>query len=81
MMLYKLTRLTLKLYFVLNNKGVSFVVNLFRKFGGNGMMGCRVLHNKSLVSYDTGEDVGLFNGPFTNIRPILVGLGVLFLGM
>ena len=69
---------TLKLDFVLNNKGVIFVVNGLGELGGDGMVSRLVLDDQSLVTLHTLQYGRLLNGPSTNICPFLViGLDVL----
>ena len=42
------------------------------------MVSSRVLKNKTLITLHSLVDLGLFNGPFTNVCPLLlVGGGVL----
>ena len=72
---------TLKLNLVLYNKSLAFVVDLGGKFGGDGMMSSRVLHDKTFVALHASVDSWLLYGPLSNVRPILVALGVLLLGM
>lgn len=38
------------------------------------MMGCRILDYKTLVSFNSLENMGLFHSPFTNVGPVLLGL-------
>lgn len=45
------------------------------------MVGCGVLHNKTLVTVHAFEDMWFFDRPLSNISPILFGLGILFLRM
>ncbi len=42
-------------------------------------MSCRVFHDKTLVTLNAFEYVGFLNGPFANVRPFFVGLGVFLL--
>lgn len=44
-------------------------------------MGCRVLYNKPLITLNAFQDMGFLNGPFANVRPFFVGLGIFFLCM
>lgn len=64
--------LTLKLDFILYNKGVVLVVNGLGKFGGNGVMSSLVLDNKALVTLHAFEDGGLLHRPGANVCPLLV---------
>lgn len=61
--------LTLHLDLVLNNEGLSLVVNLLGEFGRNGVMGSCVLDNETFITLHTLEDVGLLYSPFSNISP------------
>lgn len=45
------------------------------------MVGSDVLDDETLVTLHTLEDSGLLDGPFTNIGPVLLGLGVLLLSV
>lgn len=45
------------------------------------MMSGRVLDNEPLVALNAFEDVRLFDGPGSNVGPVLVGLRVLLFGM
>lgn len=69
---------TLKLDFVLNNKGVILVVNGLGELGGDGMVSRLVLDDQSLVTLHTLQYGRLLNGPSANVCPFLViGLDVL----
>jgi hypothetical protein len=71
----------LKLHLVLYNQSLAFVVNLGGKFGGDGMMGGRVLDDKTFVPVHTRVDCWLLYGPLSDVGPVLVTLGILFLGV
>jgi hypothetical protein len=71
----------LKLHLVLYNQRLAFVVNLGREFGGDGMMGGSVLDDKTFVAIHSRVDSGLLYGPLSDIGPILVAFGILFLGV
>jgi hypothetical protein len=77
-------RLTLELDFILNNEGLSLVVDLLGKLGRDGVMSGGILDDETFVALHTLVDMGLLNSPFTNVSPFLVlVLGVLhvLLGM
>lgn len=44
-------------------------------------MGRNILDDQTLVSLNTLEDRGFLNGPFADVRPVLLGLGVFLLRM
>ena len=44
-------------------------------------MGCWILYDKTLISLDALEDVGLLDSPFAYVCPFFIGLRVFFLGM
>ena len=72
--------LTLKFDLILDNEGLSLVVDLLGEFGRNSMMSCGVLDNKPLVTFHALEDMGFFYSPFSNVCPFLIlvrALGVL----
>lgn len=70
--------LTLKLDLVLNNEGLVLVVNLRGELGRDGMVSSRVLENETLITLHSLVDLGLFDGPFSNICPLLIiGRGIL----
>jgi hypothetical protein len=71
--------LTLRLDLVLNHQGFALVVNLLGELGRDGVVGGSVLDHKTLVAINTLQDSRLFNGPFTNVSPFVVGLGVILL--
>ena len=71
----------MKLHLVLYNQSLAFVVNLGGKFGGDGMMGGRVLDDKTFVAIHARIDSWLLYGPLSDISPVLVTLGILFLGV
>jgi hypothetical protein len=74
----------LELDLVLNNEGLSLVVNFLGELGRDGMMSCGVLDDKTLVAFHALVDMRLLDSPFSNICPFLIflagALGVL-LGM
>jgi len=71
----------LKLNLVLYNQSLASVVNLGREFGGDGMMSGRVLDDKTFVAFHARVDSWLLYGPFSDVGPVLVTLGILFLGV
>jgi hypothetical protein len=73
--------LTLQLHFILHHERLPFVVYRLGKLGRDGMMGSGILDNETLVTDYARHDGSFFDGPFSHIGPILVGLGVFFLGM
>jgi hypothetical protein len=64
---------------VLDHQGLALVVNLLRELGGDGVMGSGVLHDQTLVAIDTLQDSRLFHGPFTNVGPFVLRLGIILL--
>lgn len=74
-------RLTLQLYFILDNQGVVGVVDLVGELSGNGVVSSLVLDHKTLLALHSLEDIRLLNSPLANICPLLIGAGRLFLGM
>jgi hypothetical protein len=64
--------LTLKLDFVLNDKGLSLVLNLLWELGRDRVMSCCVLDNKALIALHSLVDMGLFYSPLSNICPFLI---------
>lgn len=70
----------MRLHFVLNHQGLALVINLLGELGGNGVVSGGVLHDQTLISIDTLEDSGLFDGPFTNVGPFVLGLVILLRG-
>jgi len=75
--------LTLKLDFVLDNKSLALVVNLFGEFGRDSVMGRCVLDNKTLITFHASENSRLLRGPLTNVCPFFLSVGALsiFLSM
>jgi hypothetical protein len=73
--------LTLKLNLVLYNQSLALVVNLGGEFGGDGMMSGRVLDDKTFVTLHARVDSWLLYRPFSDVGPVLVTLGILFLGV
>jgi len=71
----------LKLNLVLYNQSLALVVNLGREFGGDGMMSGSVLDDKTFVALHARVDSWLLYGPFSDVGPVLVTLGILFLGV
>jgi hypothetical protein len=71
----------LKFHLVLYNQSLAFVVNLGGKFGRDGMMGGRVLDDKTFVAFHTRVDSWLLYGPLSDVSPVLVTLGILLLGV
>jgi hypothetical protein len=71
----------LKLHLVLYNQSLAFVVNLGGEFGGDGMMGGRVLDDKTFVAIYARVDSWLLYGPLSDVGPVLVTLRILFLGV
>ena len=65
-------RLTLKLYLILDNKGLALVVNFLRELGRDSVMGGGVLYHKALITFHTLIDMWLFNSPLADICPFLV---------
>lgn len=63
---------TLKLDLVLNNQGLSLVLNLLGEFGRDGMVSSRVLHNEALVALHPLVHMRLFNRPFSNVGPFFL---------
>ena len=72
--------LTLELDLILYDNGLALVVNLLGKFGGDGMMSSGVLDDETFIAFDALEDSGLFYCPLSNVGPVLLTLGVIFLG-
>ena len=74
----------MELDLVLDNEGLSLVVNFLGKLGRDGMMSCGILDDKTLVAFHALVDMRLLDSPFSNICPFLIffggALGVL-LGM
>jgi hypothetical protein len=70
--------LTLELDLVLNNEGVTLVVNGLGELGRDGVVGSRVLDDQALVALHTLQHGRLFNRPSADVGPFLiVGLDVL----
>jgi hypothetical protein len=72
--------LTLKLDFILDNKGLALILNLLWEFGRDSMMSSCVLDNQALVAFHAFEDMRFFDSPLSNICPFLVlvrALGIL----
>lgn len=64
---------------ILDDEGLIRVVDLLWELGRDGVVGSGILENKTLIASNTGEDGGLFDGPFSNVSPVLFTLGVLLL--
>lgn len=64
----------------MDHKSVVLVINDLGKLGRDGVVSCRVFHDKPLVTLHPLVDVRLFDGPFSNIRPLLIA-SVLLLGV
>lgn len=70
----------MKLNFVLNNEGLSLVINLLWELGGYGMVSCSVLDYKTFVAVHSLVHMWLLDGPLSNVCPFLVlvrALGIL----
>lgn len=67
-------RLTLEFDLILNDEGFALIIYLLGEFGGDGMVSCRVLDNKTLVTLYGLEDRWLFNRPLAHVGPLLGGL-------
>lgn len=74
-------KLTLRFHLILNHQRLALVVNLLGELGGNGMVSRNVLHNKTLVALHSLENGGFFDGPFTDIGPLILRLGVILFGL
>jgi hypothetical protein len=64
----------LKLNLVLYNQSLALVVYLGREFGRDGMVSSRVLDDETFVALHARVDSGLFYGPLSNVRPVLLTL-------
>lgn len=78
---FEYSLLTLELDFVLNDKRFPLVIDLFGEFGGDGMMGCRVLDHETFIALNTLEYRGLFDSPLSDICPFLISLRIFLLCM
>lgn len=67
----------MRLDFVLNHQGLALVVNLLGELGRDGVVSSSVLHDQTLVALNTLEDGGLLDCPFTDVSPLILGLGIL----
>ena len=75
------SRLTLRLDLILNHQRLALVINFLGELGGDGVVSGRILHNETLVALDSLENGGLFDGPITDISPVILRLRVLFFGV
>lgn len=76
-----LGRLTLQLHLILNDQGLTLIIDLLGELGRDSVMGSRVLHDETLVTLHSLVDNGLLDSPLAIVGPLLLGaLGVL-LGM
>lgn len=76
--------LTLELDLILNNEGLTLVVDLLGELGRDGVVSGRVLDDKTLIVLDALVLGGLLDSPLTNVRPVfllLVGARSVLLGM
>jgi hypothetical protein len=71
----------LRLDLILDNKSLALVIDLLRELGRDGVVGRDILNNQTLVSVNTLVDGRFLNGPFADISPILLRLGVFLLGV
>ena len=71
----------LELDLILNDQSLALVVDRRGELGGNGMVGSWILDHETLVPSDAREHCRLFDSPFANIGPVLVGFGVFLLCM
>jgi hypothetical protein len=62
----------LKLDLVLNNESLALVLNLLWELGRNGVVSGRVLDDETLIAFHPLEDSWLFDGPFSNVCPLLI---------
>lgn len=60
---------------ILNDQGLALVVNLLREFRRNGMMGSCVLYDQTLIALHSLVNVWFFDGPFTDVCPLLIFVG------
>ena len=72
--------LTLFLGLILNNEGLALVVDRLGEFGGDGVVGCLVLEDKSLVASNAAKDSRLLYGPCANVGPFLLCVLLLCMG-
>ena len=63
---------TLELDLVLDNQGVTLVVDDLGEFGRDGMVGSLVLEDESFVAFHALEHRRLFHRPGTDVGPFLV---------
>lgn len=74
-------RLTLRLDLILNHQRLALVINLLGELGRDGVVSGRILHNETLVAFNSLENGRLFDGPVTDISPVILRFRVLLLGV
>lgn len=69
----------LKLDLILDDESLTLVRDGLWELGRDGVVGCLVLENKTLVTFNALEHTWLLDVPGTNVLPLL--FSVLFLGV
>ncbi len=68
---------TLELDLVLDHQSLALGVDLLRELGRDGVVGSRVLDDKTSITLNSLVDSRLLNSPLADVGPLLIALDVL----
>ena len=77
---FRISTPTLKFDLILDNKCLCLVVDLLGKLCRDGVVGGRILDDKSFVTLNALKGLWLLNSPFANVGPIFFAFGIVLLG-